>query len=219
MSEQPLEDVQSRGKLGFSIGRAFGRSKGSGPLGIAAFIAIPLFFSSLMASSLAVEKPRVVQWRDGSVLHQRFHDPSATTELRVWLWALLPPLLLVVVGWIATRLRYGFYVPCLAAIVDAMAVVHKTKTWAIHHTARFPQGVDLIPTASISNRYDPGEWEGQARQTALSLEHWTIGVALAALLAVGLLAIRRNFFSRRFIDTSGPLEGVHAPDATPPGLG
>jgi hypothetical protein len=189
------------------------------PLGIAAFIAIPLLFSSLMSASLAIEKPRVVQWRDGAVLHSRFHDPSASNELRIWLWAFLPPLLLVVAGWVATRLPYGFYVACVAAIVDAMAVVHKTGTWAAHHTLRFPQGVDLIPTASISNRYDPGEWEGQALQTALSLEHWTIGLALASMLAIGTLTLRRRFTSRRMLDSFGQLEGVHAPDATPPGLG
>jgi hypothetical protein len=195
------------------------RVRSKAPLGIAAFIAIPLFFSSLMSASLAVEKPHVVQWRDGSVLRQSFHDPSASNELRIWLWALLPPLLLVLAGWVATRLPYGFYVACVAAIVDAMAVVHKTGTWATHHTTRFPQGVDLIPTNSISNRYDPGEWEAQARQTALSLEHWTIGLALASMLAVGALTLRRKYFSRRFVDTSAPLESVHAPDATPPSLG
>lgn len=189
------------------------------PLAIAAFIAIPLFFSSLMSASLAVEKPRVVQWRDGAVLHSRFHDPSTSNELRIWLWALLPPLLLVLVGWAATLLPFGFYVACVAAILDAMAVVHDTKTWAAHHRARFPQGVDLIPTNSISNRYDPGEWEGQARQTALSLEHWTIGIAVAAIAAVALLALRRRYFSRRLVESAGQLEGVHAPDATPPGLG
>jgi hypothetical protein len=189
------------------------------PLGIAAFIAIPLFFSALMSASLAVERPRVVQWHDGSVLHSSYHDPAAVNELRIWLWALLPPLLLVLAGWVATRLPFGFYVACVAAIVDAMAVVHDTKTWEAHHTARFPQGVDLIPTASISNRYDPGEWEAQARQTALSLEHWTIGIALASIVAVGALTLRRHFVSRRFLDSSGQLEGVHAPDATPPGLG
>ena len=195
------------------------RARGRGPLGIAAFIAIPLFFSALMSASLAVEKPRVVQWRDGSVLQQRFHDPSASNELKIWLWALLPPLLLVLVGLVATYLPFGFYVACVAAIVDAMAVVHKTRTWELHHTARFPQGVDLIPTASISNRYDPGEWEAQARQTALSLEHWTIGLALAAMLAAATLVVRRRYFARRAVDTFGPLESVHAPDATPPGLG
>ncbi len=193
-------------------------SRGNGPLGIAAFIAIPLFFSALMASSLAVEKPRVVQWRDGSVLHTVYHDASAANELRIWLWALLPPLLLVAVGLVATRLPYGFYVPCVAAIVDAMATVHKTSTWAAHHTHRFPQGVDLIPTQSISNRYDPGEWEGQARQTALSLEHWTIGLALAAILVTVVLALRRRLGARRIAAGYGQLESIHAPDATEPGL-
>jgi hypothetical protein len=194
------------------------RSRGKGPLAIAAFIGIPLFFSSLMSASLAVEKPRVIQWHDGTVLRTSYHDPAPTTELRIWLWAILPPLLLVAAGWIATRLPLGWYLACVAAIVDALAVVHKTKTWAVHHTARFPQGVDLIPTTSISNRYDPGEWEGQARDTALSLEHWTIGVALAAALLMALLTLRRHFVSRRLVESFGQLEAVHAPDATPPGL-
>jgi hypothetical protein len=194
------------------------RSRGKGPLAIAAFIGIPLFFSSLMSASLAVEKPHVIQWRDGTVLRSRYHDPAPATELRIWLWAILPPLLLVAAGWIATRLPLGWYIACVAAVVDALAVVHKTKTWAVHHTARFPQGVDLIPTTSISNRYDPGEWEGQARDTALSLEHWTIGVALAAALLMALLTLRRHFVSRRLVESFGQLEAVHATDATPPGL-
>ena len=189
------------------------------PLGIAAFIAIPLFFSSLMSASLALEKPHVLAWHDGAVHHIHFHDPTAGNELRIWLWSLLPPLVLVLVGWAATRLPYGFYVACTAAIVEAMAVVHKTKTWAAHHTARFPQGVDLIPHDNISNRYDPGEWESQARSTALSLEHWTIGLALLAMLAVGALAFRRRHNARRLTDSGGQLEGLHAPDVTPPGLG
>ena len=194
-------------------------SRGNGPLGIAAFIAIPLFFSALMASSLAIEKPRLVQWRDGSVLRTVYHDPSASNELRIWLWALLPPLLLVLAGWIATRLPYGFYVACVAAIADAMATVHKTATWAAHHTHRFPQGVDLIPHANISNRYDPGEWEGQARQAALSLQHWTIGIALAAMLVMAALFIRRRLGARRIAAAYGQIESIHAPDATEPGLG
>jgi hypothetical protein len=189
------------------------------PLGIAAFIAIPLFFSSLMAASLALEKPHVLAWHDGAVHHVHFHDPAGANELSIWLWALLPPLLLVLAGWAATRLPYGFYVACVAAIVDAMAVVHKTRIWAAHHTKRFPQGVDLIPHDSISNRYDPGEWEDQARHTALSLEHWTIGLALLAMFAVASLAFRRRLHARRYADSMGQLEGVHAPDVTPPGLG
>ncbi len=39
------------------------RRSGRAPLAIASFIAIPLFFSSLMASTLAQEKPYVIQWQ------------------------------------------------------------------------------------------------------------------------------------------------------------
>ena len=105
-----------------SILRRGGRSRS--PLAIASFVAIPLFFSSLMASTLAQEKPRLVQWRNGSGLHTVYHDPTTSTEARIWLWALLPPALLIIAGWFATRLPHGFYIACLAAIVDAMAVVH-----------------------------------------------------------------------------------------------
>jgi hypothetical protein len=43
--------------------RRFLRPQGRGPLAISAFIAIPLFFSSLMAASLALEKPEKFEWR------------------------------------------------------------------------------------------------------------------------------------------------------------
>lgn len=195
-------------------------SRGRGPLAIAAFLAIPLFFSTLMASTLAQEKARKIQWHGcHSGICTVWHDPTTATEARVWLWALLPPLVLVVVGLVASRLPLGFYISCVAAIVVAMAVVHKTATWERHHTARFPNGVDLIPKAqAFSNLWDPGEWEKDALDTALSLQHWTIGIALAAMLAMGLLWLRDQYKTRRPGVVGVPQEGVHAPDATPPGL-
>jgi hypothetical protein len=199
------------------------RGRSRAPLSIAAFIAIPLFFCSLMASSLALEKPLKYEWKGcAHGLCTTWHDPSSATIARVWLWALLPPLVLVLVGLVAMRLPLGFYVPCAAGIVIAMAVVHKTRVWERHHTARYPNGVDLIPGGQLyaaSNKYDPGEWERMARQTALSLEHWTIGVALASALVMATLFVRRRFFARRPVQAYVPLEGVHGPDATMPGLG
>jgi hypothetical protein len=192
------------------------------PLAIAAFIAIPLFFSSLMASTLAQEKPHIVQWkgcRNG--LCTTWHDPTTANETRIWLWALLPPLLLVLVGWVASRLPLGFYVSCVSAILIAMGVVHKTGPWARHHTARFPWGVDLIPGTiaySSSNHYDPGQWEQEARTTAVSLQHWTVGVAIVAMAVMGYLWVRAQRAARRPGVVGMPVEGVHAPDATPPGL-
>jgi hypothetical protein len=191
-------------------------SRGRGPLAIASFIGIPLFFSSLMASTLAQEKPRVVQWNGPHHLITMWHEPASTTEARVWLWAIVPPLLLSFVGWLCTRLPLGWYIACVAGVVEAMAVVHKLDVWTRHHTHRFPIGVDLIPSFNAaSNQYDPGEWEKTARDTALSLEHWTIAVALASIVVMAALYIRRRYFSRKpLFDDDGVLEGVHAPDVT-----
>ncbi len=196
------------------------RGRSRAPLAIASFIAIPLFFSSLMASALALEKPRLVQWTSAGKLQTTYHDPTSGTEARIWLWALLPAALLIVVGYVATRLPYGFYIACLAAIVDAMAVVHKTAVWERHHAHRFPNGVDLIAANNpASNQFDPGQWERMARETALSLEHWTIGLALISILVTAGLTIKRRYFGRRPGPAYGNLESVHAPSATPPGLG
>lgn len=194
------------------------RGRSRGPLAIAAFIAIPLFFSSLMASALALEKPLKFEWKGGKHgLLTTYHDPTTANVVSIWLWALLPPLVLILIGFFAVRLPLGFYVPCAASIVIAMAVVHKTAIWERHHTARYPVGVDLIPPSNAgSNKYDPGQWEHQARETALSLQHWTIGVALAATLVMASLYVRRRFFSRKPIAPYSQLESIHAPDATLP---
>lgn len=197
------------------------RGRPRAPLSIAAFIAIPLFFSSLMAATLALEKPHKIEWKRAGHIVATWHDPTTSNITHIWLWAFVPPLVLVVAGLIAMRIPYGFYVSCLAGIVIAMGTVHKTATWQAHHTQRYPNGVDLIPAGTAyagSNRYDPGQWEAQARATALSLQHWTIGVALAAALVMAALEIRRRFFSRGPAATSGPtqVESIHATDATTP---
>ncbi len=174
------------------------RLRSRAPAAIAAFTAIPLFFSALMAASLALEKPRVVQWTSGGHLKTTWHDPSSATEVRIWLWALVPPMLLVLAGFAASFVPYGFYVVCGAAIVDALAVTHRLDRWTAHHTARFPNGVDLIPASNPgSNKFDPGQWEGMAQSTSLSLEHWTIGIAVGAALVSVALVVRRRWFARR----------------------
>jgi len=207
-----------RGRFGYPA-RLVPPSRGRSALGIAGFLAIPLFFSSLMAATLALEKPGKVQWQCGSRICTVWHEPTAANIAKVWGWALVPSLVLVLVGWLATRLPLGFYVSCLAAIVISIAVVHKTGIWAVHHTARFPLGVDLIPASNhFSNLWDPGEWEREARYTALSLSHWTIGIALAAMLVMGFLAVRAHQQKRRRPPVSGvPMVGANAPSSTMPG--
>jgi hypothetical protein len=196
------------------------RAESRAPLAIAAFLGIPLFFCSLMASTLAQERPHTVQWKGGHTgIFTTWHDPTTANETRIWLWATVPSLVLLAIGSLACRLPLGFYIPCVSSILIAMAVVHKTATWERHHTARFPWGVDLIPaTQPQSNHWDPGQWEAEARQTALSLQHWTIGIALAAMAVMAFLWARKRYAARpRYLD-GGPLEGMHAPDATTPEL-
>jgi hypothetical protein len=199
------------------------KSRGRGPWAIATFIGIPLFFSSLMASTLAQERPRVVQWKGCRHICTTWHEPSSATEARIWLWAVVPALVLCGIGYLCTRIPFGWYVACAAGLVEAMAVVHRVDTWTAHHIARFPWGVDLIPsTNAASNQYDPGEWEKIARETALSLEHWTIGLALACIVAMAAVEIRRRYFARAPLGAGEPglepelepMPGVHAPDAT-----
>ena len=214
------ESIQEQGNFGFTIAKLFpfkrGRIRGRAPLAIAGFLAIPLFFCSLMASTLAQEKPQTIQWKGcHSGICTVWHDPSAWNEARIWGWALVPSLVLVVIGLIATRLPLGFYVSCLASILIAMAVVHKTAIWQRHHTARFPVGVDLIPpTDHISDQWSRGQWEHEARWTALSLQHWTIGIALAAILVSGLLAVRRRRKHPDYAIEPPPMDTGGAPQAT-----
>jgi hypothetical protein len=215
------EEIQTRGNFAYTLARRLPRRRGAGraPRGIAAFLAIPLFFCSLMASTLAQEKAHKVQWQGCHHICTIWHDPTTANVARVWLWAFVPSLVLVVVGFIASRLPLGFYVSCVAAIVIAMGVVHKTATWERHHITRFPLGEDLIPKQNtFSNLFDRGEWENDARHTALSLQHWTIGIALAAMLVMALLWLRSRYKLRRPGVVGVPHEGVHAPDITPPGV-
>jgi hypothetical protein len=191
------------------------------PLAIAAFIGIPLFFSTLMAATLALEKPVTYSWKGGKHgLLTTYHDPSTRNVLTIWLLAMVPPLTLTLIGWIATRLPLGFYIPCATAIVMAVAVVRRTAVWERHHTSRYPVGVDLIPPQNAaSDKFDRGQWEHMARETAVSLQHWTIGVALASALVMAGLYVRRRFFSRKPVAPYEQLEGIHATDATTPGFG
>jgi hypothetical protein len=163
------------------------------PLGLAGFLAIPIFFASLMAVSLAIEKPRVVEWsRPGGRIARIFHDPSSSTEARIWLFALVAPLLLVAAGWLASFVPYGFYLTCIAAVIDGFALTIRLHRWQVHHTARFPYGEDLLPDSTTSSSLAHGEWEKDAADTVRSLFHYTIGLAIAAALIALFLAYRRR---------------------------
>ena len=172
------------------------------PIGLAGFLALPVFFASLMAASLAIEKARVVEWsRPGGHIARTWHNPTDSTEAKIWLLALVPPLLLVLAGWIAAYLPFGIYVTCVAACVDALALTVRLHTWELHHTARFRNGEDLLADQTTSSSLARGEWEHDAAQTVRSLVHYTIGLAIVAALIALFLRYRRR---------SGPVPTGHS---------
>jgi hypothetical protein len=181
------------------------RSIRKGPLAVASLLGAPLFFCSLMAASLAIARPRIVTWTHHGKLVSRFHAPAASVEARIWLWALVPLALMLAVGLVASLWRFGGFVSCAAGIVLALAVTNRVNEWARHHTQRWPRGIDNIPDKWSSDQVPRGAWETNAAQTAFSLSHWTIGLAIAIVLIYLLLIWRRlrARTRRALIDAAG----------------
>ncbi len=192
------------------------RARSRAPLALAGFLAVPLFFAALMAASLAIEKAHVFEWERYHRLFRTMHAPTAATEARIWLLALVPPLVLVLWGAIAARLPYGIHLAALGAIVDSLAVTHRLGVWERHHTARFPFGADLIPDSSNSSSLVVGQWEANARETAASLAHWTIALAVTAILITAGLELRRRRARPAPVAGDGTLDTGGAPQLTGP---
>ena len=165
------------------------------PLVIAGLLAFPLFFASLLSVTLAIERPHRFQWRrpDGRLIEVD-HQPTTTQEAKIWALALVVPALLVGLGLAAAYWRRGgIYAVSTAGILAALALPHRLDRWTAHHAQRFPFGMDLIPDTNVqSSTLSRGEWEGQARDTVISLTHWTIGAAIAATAIVAGMALRRR---------------------------
>jgi hypothetical protein len=163
------------------------------PLALAGFLALPFFFASLMATSLAIEKAQAFEWTRRGRLIRVYHEPPAGLEAKIWLLSLVPPLLLVLVGIGASHLRRsGIYVVALAAIIGALLLTVRLDTWERHHTARFPFGEDLYPDTSTSSLTAQGQWEHMAAHTVESLVTYTVVLAVLAIAIAATLAWRRR---------------------------
>jgi hypothetical protein len=162
------------------------------PVALAAFLALPVFFASLMAATLAIESARVVEWTRGDHLARTWHNPTHANEARIWLLAFLPPLLLVLAGWLASHFRYAIYVTCALACADALALTVRLHRWQVHHTSRFAYGEDLISDPTPSSSIARGEWERDAAHTVRSLVHYTVGLALAAAAIAAFRRLRHR---------------------------
>ena len=85
MTERLATDIQKRGNFAYTLAGMLPRGRGRAPLAIAAFIAIPLFFSSLMSATLALEKPLKYEWMRGGKLLTTWHDPTSRNVAVIWL--------------------------------------------------------------------------------------------------------------------------------------
>ena len=160
-----------------------------------------------MAFSLAIEKPIVTHSVSKGFSVPRFHPSSGSTEVKIWLLALVPSGIVLLVGVGAMLIRRGVLVSSLAAIAVSLAVMLPLDRWTSHHSARFPEGTDLIKDSDPSNLFLRGEWEQTARNTATSLGRWTIVIAVAAMALAVLLEMRRRLGP---VPPSPPPEGVAA---------
>ena len=149
------------------------------PLVIGGLLAFPLFFASLLCVTLAIERPHRFQWMRHGRLIEVDHQPTSAQEAKIWALALVVPAILVAIGFLAAFWRRGgVYLVAAATLVIAIGLPHRLDRWTAHHTQRFPFGMDLIPDSNVqSSTLTRGEWEGQARDTVISLLHWTIGAA------------------------------------------
>jgi hypothetical protein len=189
------------------------RTASRASLAVAGILATPLFFVGLMAMSLAVEKPSV---RHTGKLHKAvLGDPTGSTEAKIWLLAVLPSLVLVLLG-VASMLlkRTGVVVTALGAIALSVALLVPLAGWANGHTTRYPIGVDLIRPNTTGDIYLRGEWEANAKRTADQLGAATISIAGVAIAIVLLLEFRRR---RGLVRPLPPPPPLTAMSGVPPG--
>ncbi|HET8892956.1 MAG TPA: hypothetical protein VFM96_02510 [Gaiellaceae bacterium] len=155
------------------------------PLAVAALIAVPLYFAALMASSLALDRPHVIGKHQG---------PSTTsTELKVYLAALIVPGIVLLAGIAGLALkRHGVYLAAVAGIVCCLLLPGISNGWLARHERRFPLGMDFLKDSDPSNLSSRGEWEHIAQSTVTSITHWTLGLAIGAIVVGALLEVRRR---------------------------
>jgi hypothetical protein len=209
------------------------RRSSKAPVYVALILAVPLLLEGLMVATLGTERAHVLaEWtncafyRKASNTHgakpgRCFHDyvlaaPTGTVEAKIWLLALAAPLILIVIGTVMVIVRYGVYVTCGAAAAAGLLLLVRVDTWALHHTQRFPYGIDLIRDSSPSNVLLRGEWEHQAVTTAKQMGWFVAG--FSALLAGGF--VFASYRHRKLVERMLPIDefAEDGASATVPGI-
>jgi len=190
------------------LGRLRLRPEGASraPFFVGALFGIPIFFMSLLISSLALDTPNVVDGKAGPT--------AAGTEAKVWLAALIGPAIFVGLGVLALWLgRFGTFVPIVAAIVACLLAPGRADAYIARHETRFPDGMDFIKDNTTGNASSKGDWEHAAKDAVVSMSHWTLVLALLALAAALLVLWRRP--SPLVVETLGIDPIVGAPETIP----
>ena len=145
-----------------------------------------------MAFSLVLDKPSVDVTTSGAEV---LGDPARSTIAAIYL-ARSAVSALVVLDRRRSRCCFPSERPssCLriGAIGVTIALLLPLDTWEAEHTARYPDGVDLIPRSDPSDLILRGEWEENARRTANQIGLWTIAIAVAAIAIAAALDVRRR---------------------------
>ena len=167
------------------------RGASKAPLAVAGILAVPLFFTGLMAFSLKLDKPSTHLTTHGTLA---LGDPTKGTVGTIYLLAFAVSAAVVVAGLLAMllRSRLATIVPAVAGIVASVLLLLPLGTWTAEHTNRYPLGVDNLPPTSPADNFLRGEWEQNARTTAHQLGLATIGIAIAAIAISVLLEVRRH---------------------------
>jgi hypothetical protein len=161
------------------------------PLAVAGILATPLFFVALMAFALKLDEPSIHIGTQGAHV---LGDPTKATVRSIYLLALAVSGAVVIVGLPASLLRSRLAVvpPALTAIVATILLVVPLATWRDEHTARYPDGVDLIRRSNPGDLMLRGEWEHNAYTTARQIGFWTIVLSAVAIVLGIVLEIRRR---------------------------
>ncbi|MHB8469158.1 MAG: hypothetical protein ACYDCH_05315 [Gaiellaceae bacterium] len=177
-------------------------------LGLAGLLSLPLYLASLMAASLALDKPRLVGVKE--------FPSSSSTEAKIWAVALIAPAIVLVAGLLTLPLRRaGLYVTALVGIAVCLVLPHLSHGWIDRHVRRFPLGLDFVKDSSPSNLSTKGEWEKAAQETVASITHWTLALAIGAIVIGVLLEVRRRRGSDAMIVGPPPAAITGEPEAVP----
>jgi len=170
------------------------------PLAVAGLIAVPVYFAALMASSLALDMPRVVGKKE--------FPTAAGTEAKIWLAALIAPGVVIAAGLAGLALRrFGIYLAAAAGIVVCLVLPGMSQGWVARHIARFPLGIDFVKDSDPSNLSSRGDWEHAAQATVVSITHWSIGLSIGVIVVGVLLEVRRRRGHDRIL-TEPPVAAV-----------